>query len=284
MKLNFFNGSALHTVRFAMCVLLSALLMLSDHHGGYADRVRNALSLVVYPIRFVVNEAFVSLPNATFGWFTTRQTLLRENEALREERLVLNARLERLREAEEENRRLRALLDFSARIDNSVIVAKVLGVDIDPASNHLELDKGAQHQVRRGQPVIDGRGVLGQIDRAGPLSSAVILITDVNHAIPVHSKRNGLRSIAIGNGAAGDLNLTHISRDDDIREGDLFVTSGLGKVFPPGYPVARVASIRRTEGGGHADVRLEPVADLKRVREVLVMIPSAEAVADADPR
>ena len=277
--MNFFTRSSSPTLRLAVCALLSLALMVSDHQRQHVVWVRSALSLVVYPLQLVVSTVFVDVPRATVAWMSTRRSLIEESEDLRHELLVLGSRIERLQELESENRRLRELLESSARIEDRVLVASVLGVDIDPASSGLILNKGTQHGIRSGQSVIDANGILGQVDHAGPISSTVVLITDSSHALPVLLSRNGLRSIAVGGGPTGELDLAYVPKDADIEVGDLLVSSGLGGRFPAGYPAATVVRVETARAGQYAHVRLRPLADLKRAREVLVVFPS---VGDAE--
>ncbi len=272
--MNFFTRSSSPTLRLAVCAALSLALMVSDHHRQHAVWVRNALSVVVYPLRLAVSTVFVELPRDAVAWLSTRRTLIQESEALRQQLLVLGSRIERLQELEGENRRLRELLESSARIEDRVLVAGVLGVDIDPASSGLVLDKGMQHGVRPGQSVIDAHGILGQVNHVGPLSSTVVLITDSSHALPVVLSRSGLRSVAVGGGPTGELDLAYVPKDTDIEVGDLLVSSGLGGRFPAGYPAATVIKVETALGGRYAEVRLRPLADVKRAREVLVVFPS----------
>ena len=282
--MNFFTRSSSPNLRLGACAALSLALMVSDHHHRHATWVRSTLSVVVYPIQLAVTRVFVDLPGEAVSWFAGRRTLMHERDGLRRQLLVLGSRVERLHEVEAENRRLRALLESSARIEDRVLVAKVLGADIDPVSNGLMLDKGTRHGIRRGQSVVDGSGILGQVDHAGPLSSKVILITDASHSLPVVSARNGLRSIAVGRGPAGGLHLSYVPKDADIEVGDVLMSSGLGGRFPPGYPAGKVVGVATARGGSYAQVRLRPLADLKRAREVLVVFPSEDAAAGADAR
>ena len=271
--MNLFIRSSSPTLRLAVCAVLSLALMVSDHHRQGAAWVRSALSVVVYPLRLTVNTLFVELPRDAVAWLSTRRTLIRENEALHQQLLLLGSRIEKLQEIEGENRRLRELLESSTRIEDRVLVAGVLGVDIDSTSSRLVLDKGTQHGIHPGQSVIDANGILGQVEHAGPLSSTVVLITDSSHALPVMLSRNGLRSVAFGGGPAGDLDLAYVPKDADIEVGDLLVSSGLGGRFPAGYPAATVIQVETARGGRYAEVRLRPLADLKQVREVLMVFP-----------
>lgn len=280
--MNLFIRSSSPTLRLAVCAALSLALMVSDHHRQGAAWVRSALSVVVYPLHLTVNTLFVEFPRDAAVWLSTRRTLIRENESLHQQLLLLGSRIEKLKEIEGENRRLRELLESSTRIEDRVLVAGVLGVDIDSASSRLVLDKGTRHGIHSGQSVIDANGILGQVDHVGPLSSTVVLITDSSHALPVMLSRNGLRSVAFGGGPDGDLDLAYVPKDADIEVGDLLVSSGLGGRFPTGYPAATVVKVETARAGRYAEVRLRPLADVKRAREVLMVFPSDESAEGAD--
>ncbi len=119
--------------------------------------------------------------------------------------------------------------------------------------------------------MIDAAGIYGQVTRAGPLSAEIILITDPEHAIPVQVNRTGARSIALGTGRAGLLSLPYLPQNTDVIVGDLLVSSGLGGVYPPGYPVAKVTAVVRDPGQPLLAVEAEPLAGLDRDPEVLLV-------------
>ncbi len=109
------------------------------------------------------------------------------------------------------------------------------------------------------------------------LPSQGLLISDPGHALHVAVNRNGLRTVARGTGTFGRLDLLALPNNADIIEGDLLVTTGLGGVFPPGYPVAIVDSVVRLPQESYAAVSATPSAALDQVREIM-LIWSAEQV------
>lgn len=251
-------------------MVLSVALMTLDHRQHHLGTMRASLSVVVYPLQFLVN-----LPGTARDWlgeaFATRRALQEENARLRTQHLVLKADLQKLAALEAENLRLRELLDSSFQVGERVLIAEIMAVDLDPYRHELVLNKGTGYGIYPGQPLLDAEGVMGQIVNAGPLTSTAMLITDPNHAIPVQVNRNGLRSIALGIGSLSALSLPHIPNNADIQLGDLLVTSGLGGRFPAGYPVAEVVEIVRNPGHAFAYIEARPLAHLNRSREVLLV-------------
>ena len=192
------------------------------------------------------------------------------------------AQLQRYETLTEENDRLRSLLDGAEGQVFEYRFAELVRVDLDPFSHRVLIDRGSSDGVTVGQAVIDGQGVMGQVEDVHLHFSTVRLISDPNHALPVQINRTGLRSVAFGSGETGNLVLNSVPREADVREGDLIVTSGLGSRFPSGYPVARVAGINREEGLTFAVVEASPLAALDRGREVLLIVPPPEAESE-DP-
>ena len=272
----FLRGPSL-TTRLIACALASVVLMTLDHRQQQLDRVRAALSVVLYPVPWLV-DAPVRFGNWLGETASTHSSLVAENRALREQVRGTAAQLLRFASLEEENRRLRELLQAAQTHDYDVEVARLLAVDLDPFRHQILLNRGARDGTVRGQALIDAHGVMGQVDVVGPLTSYAVLITDPSHAIPVEVNRNGLRTIARGTGDTTRLDLPYLPNNTDIEVGDLLVTSGLGGIFPPGYPVGTVSAVVRRSGERFAEISATPTALLNRSREVLLVRPEPESV------
>lgn len=256
--------------RLLFAVLCAALLLFIDVRFGWLKPVRNALSIVTETVVTVTDlprRAFVGLDEA----ITTRNTLTAENARLMQENLVLQRHVQRLAAMTAENSRLRELLNSSALLDSNVLVAEIIGVDPDPSRVEVVINKGAADQLYVGQPVLDASGIIGQLIAVGPSQSRVLLITDHRHGLPVEINRNGVRSIATGTGKSGLLQLQYLATTTDIRVGDLLVSSGLGGVFPRGYPVGRVSRVERDPRETFMQVDALPTAAIERSRYVLLV-------------
>ncbi len=258
------------TTRVVFAVVVSVALMVMDQRQHHLEAVRSTLSVVLYPLNFIVN-----LPQSSSRWlsetFSTRKQLHEQNRSLRKENLLLQARQQKLVSLETENQRLRDLLDSSFKIGERVLIAELVAVDLDPFRQQVLINKGSRSGIYNGQPVLDANAVMGQVIHTNPFTATVLLITDVRHALPVQVNRNGLRSIALGTGRINELELPNLPNNSDIQVGDLLVTSGLGGRFPTGYPVAQVISVIREPGQPFATVKARPKAYLERAREALLV-------------
>ncbi len=244
--------------------------MTMDHRWHYLDAVRSTMSLVVYPIQLAVDLS-TTPARLLSNYFSSKTALLEEIEALRTRLTLLDAQLQRMVTLEAENRRLRRLLHTSRQTQQETRVAEIIAVDLDPFSRQVVINKGSRDDVYPGQPLLDARGVMGQVIHVGPYSSTALLITAPSHATPVQVNRNGLRAIAMGTGAPNRLDLPFIPNNADIRVGDILVTSGLGGRFPPGHPVATVTRVENLPSRPYAWVEATPTANLDGIREVLLV-------------
>jgi len=257
-------------LRMLVLAVISLLLIFTDYKFREMDVLRSGLTTLVSPIQYVVD-----VPPRMMEWLnrTTADyhVLLEENEELRGQSLVLQRKLQKMTALTAENIRLRELLNSVEKVDEVVTLAQVIGVDPDPFSHELVVNKGSNEGVRVGQPLLDASGVMGQVISNSRFSSRVLLLTDSRHAIPVQINRNGVRAIAVGTGLTGELQLLHLPDTADIVEGDLLISSGLGGRFPYGYPVATVGEVRHDPGQPFANVKVHPNAQLTRSRQVLLL-------------
>lgn len=269
-------GKSLHgpsaLTRLVLLGLLSIGLMLVDHQRNELDRIRAVLTVVAYPLQMVA-----SLPvGAYYGvvdLLTTDKDLQERNIRLEAEREQLLARLQQFQALEMENERLRSMVGAASRVASKALAAELMEVSLEPFSRRLLVRRGSTDGVYVGQPVIDAYGIVGQVTHVGPYSSTVTLITDPSHAIPVVNNRSGLRAMVFGSGDQDSLALPYLSSVADIKEGDLLVSSGMGGVFPAGYPVAEVTDVLNNPSESFLMVRARPAAQLNHGKHVLLIWP-----------
>jgi rod shape-determining protein MreC len=255
---------------FIALAALSIGLMVTDQRYDQLERVRGWLNSAAYPVQVAIDLPFRAWDWLT-GSFADRDRLRQENLEITARLRLANLQLQRFAAIEEENRRLRDMRENVTGVAERAIVASILNVDLDPFRHRVLLDKGAADGVFRGQAVLDADGIFGQVWRVNEHSSEVIMITDAEHAIPVQSNRSGVRTIAVGTGDLNRLSLPFVTVESDLKKGDLLLSTGMGGVFPPGYPVAQVTKVERTAKATFAIVEARPTAALDRNREVLLV-------------
>jgi rod shape-determining protein MreC len=253
-------------------IAFSIALMVTDRRTDYLDPVRSGTAAIISPLRYLVSlpaqgGAWVS------EWFRTHNRLVAENQNLRNSNRLVNARLLKMDVLLDENTRLRHLLGSARKVADEVIVAELLSVDQNPYRQLIELNKGTPDGILEGQAVIDEHGVMGQVIQTTPNSSTVMLISDPEHAISVQFIKNGIRSVAFGNGSTDQLELRYLPVTANVSVGDELVTSGLGGRFPPDYPVASVTSVVLDPTNGFVSAIAQPRAKLDSSRQVLVIKP-----------
>jgi len=269
MQTLFIRGSSA-TFRMVLFVIASIALMTIDHRWQSLEMVRSTLSTIIYPLQYTID-----LPIRLYYWsdevLSTKQVLLDKNREFEARHLENRVQLQKLDIIEKENARLRSLLSATPKITEQLLISEIINVDVDPYRQLILLNKGSNSDVSQGQPIIDAQGIMGQVVHVGAVSSTAMLITDASHAIPVQIDRTGLRANAFGTGKINQLNLRHLTQNVDIEVGDMLITSGLGGVFPPNYPVATVTKVERTAGEPFATIEATPLAQLDKSREVLLV-------------
>ena len=146
-----------------------------------------------------------------------------------------------------------------------------MAVASHPYAHNVVIDKGLSDGVYEGQPVLDHKGVVGQVVSAGNNTARVILLTDQTHAIPIRVLRNDIKGILSGTGKINLMDLSNIPHDTDIQVGDQLITSGLGGVFPDGYPVAKVVNVKTDLSKPFLEITAVPTAQVNRLKHVLLL-------------
>jgi rod shape-determining protein MreC len=269
-----FSSRPAGALRTLLLIAVSIMLMVYDHQSSGLQRIHATLATLVYPV-----QAMVNMPHAFLVWaedkFTTHVALVQENGTLKDRVQIADTQLQQLAALEQENMRLRALLQATARVPGRISVAELMASDLDPFRHLVVINKGSNDGVYNGQTVLDENGIVGQVARADPFQSEVTLITDPSQAIQVEVNRTGLRTLAMGTADLEQLSLPYITNDSDIKSGDLLVASGLGGRYPAGYPVGTITKFERNPTEPFANVTAHTSADLSHGRQVLLYWPPA---------
>lgn len=256
-------------LRFAFFFLLSAALLFADLRLKALSDIRYYIESALYPV-MIFADSPRSLTAAVSVQFKSRAQLMAENESLASAIFEQRADLLRLHSLEQENAAMRRLLNSPLHETSKRMFAEVVAVDSDPSLQRVVVNRGSSSGVYNSMPVITEEGLAGQVIEVNYSFSRVLLLSDPSSSVPVVNVRNQIRALAEGTGAYDELNIANVARSADIQEGDLLVTSGLGGVYPVGYPVAVVISVGISENQSFAEVKAKPLVDFARMRYVLM--------------
>ena len=278
----FFKQGPSALSRLVFFAALALFLMVADARFRIVQPLRAAIAVVLYPAQWLALQP-VQLAQTGFGYLTELKTARATEEAAR---LKLAEQSQRAGQVEQlllENARLRELLGLGERLQTPSQAAQVLYDATDPFSRRVVIGKGQLQGIEAGSPVMDESGVLGQVTRVYPFVSEITLLIDREQVIPVMNTRTGTRSVAYGDPSphGGMMELRYVSVTEDVKEGDLLTTSGVDGVYPPGLPVARVASVDRRSDTSFARIQCQPLARLQGVTHVMVLTPLASQDAAA---
>jgi len=221
----------------------------------------------IYGVRYVVGRYF---------WFVG---LYDENERLKRENDGLRIQLIEQNEAVLEAERVRALADLQKAGLGKSVIARIIGGD-PGQSQTVTIDKGTVHGVKPDSAVVTSKGIAGRVIHSSNFFSIVQLILDAQSAVGVMVQSTRRQGILKGNGRA--LELDYIDDDNDLKPGDVFLTSGDDRVYPKGYPVGVITSIGPRRGL-FKTLQIQPSAELGRLEEVLCVVERPESVDIFDP-
>ncbi len=284
----FFRRGPSPLARLAFFGCISIALLFVDTRYHYLEGLRRVTAIVLYPL-----QRAVQMPGEALGWvgsyFVSLRELSEDNATLKRRSVEHAAAEQAFAAMQEENARLRGLLEMRARFATGAKAVEVLYTGRDPFAQKLFVDKGADAEIQAGEAVIDAEGVVGQVTRVYPYMAEVTLVTDKDHAVPVQVQRSGVRSVLYGSGAGRSPELRFMAPSADIQVGDLLVTSGLDGTYPPGLAVAKVATLERDTGQIFARIACTPIAGVDRSEHLLVVgrqtatMPRPEEPAREDP-
>jgi rod shape-determining protein MreC len=256
-------------------IMLAISTMVMDYRYHYLDSIRYYASYLVYPLQKLVDYPF-SVAEWVQALVTAKTDLIQENMRLRYQQTLLDAKLQKMMALQEENQQLKALLASAHQNEGLAVAASIMAVYTNTTRQIFITNKGKRDGIAVGWPVIDAKGVVGQVIDVGYATSTVLMISDAKSAISVVNNKTGQRAILVGKNDISQLLLLNLPQTAAISPGDLLVTSGLGGRYPSGLPVGKVEQVVEMPGEGFYQVSVKPMANLNRDRLVLIISPSEE--------
>lgn len=267
-------------LQLAVAAIAAIALVIVEVNTTMLQNARVALFVAVKPVVEIAQVPNL-IGNALERGFAEREVLRERLLAVNQENRDLRQRVIELENQELRSRWLSELLEVREKIEYPVATANLVSVQLLPGAHKVVLDRGSKQQVFVGQPVLDQHGLIGQVTEVTRTDSAVTLITDSSHSVPVRIRRTGQLAIVHGLGLRNHLLVSGVRSSQDVVVGDVLITSGLGNRFPAGYPVAEIDSVERNLSSAFAEISATPLASIDPDFEVLMVWNDSSSALDA---
>jgi len=259
------------TVIFVSVTVVAALILLSYSlkYDSGTGVVKKLVMEAAAPVQIFFNA---SIEHVEKAWTRYIQLvgLEEDNRVLNHKMAELQAELILYKEGYLEAQRLKKLLSLQEEYQHNFIAARVIGKEQAALSKTLWINKGSAHGLKPGMPVLVPLGLIGRVTDVSWHSSKVLLLIDENSNVDVLIQRTRVQGIVRGAGSRGCM-VRYISKIQDVKEGDVVVTSGLSNIFPKGLLVGKVSHVNRMDVGLFLQIRVAPFADFASLEEVLIL-------------
>jgi rod shape-determining protein MreC len=255
---------------FGFVVALSLLFIAGSRFGIFSP-LESATLAAVEPVESALRSA--TRPLADFvNNLTDINRLSDENQGLKEQIERLQAENARLTEAERELRQIEQFIQIRGSERNDTFTAaRVFAGEPNNLQDLIAIDRGSADGIEQDMVVLTRQGTLvGTIARVHDQTAWVRLITDQTSAVSALTEASRVQGVVAGS-ADGTLTMEFVEKTADVKEGDLVLTSGLGGRYPAGELIGKVVRVERTAQELFQSVRVQPLADLSRLEEVLVL-------------
>ena len=259
-------------LKLLLPLLIAMALIVLDARFSYLNSFRSSLSTLFTPIYFVVD-----LPSHIVEWVSDKGSekakLISENEQLRNEMIELKVKLQTYNNLVLENQKINLMLNSSYTLPNyKAKLAQIKSISQTRLKKQIVINKGSNDGIRKLQVALSSDGVVGQVVQTNPFYSTVRLVNDPTLHVPVKSLKNGYRGITKGVATSkGGMIVEFLPIDSSVNIGDIFVTSGIGSMYPSGYPVGRVVEFEKYANTEFLSIKLEPIVDMNQVEYMLII-------------
>ena len=253
-------------------LLVAALIILSL--SGKKPHANSPVGGVMMELASPIESVISSVTSGVENFWRDYLNLVgvkEENKKLKEQVARQKNQIVQMTEYKLANDRLLAILNFqAANPQYQYLAIKVLAWDPGPWFRAIIIDAGSNDGLELDQAVIHPQGVIGRIVEVSPHYAKILLATDFNSSIDAFIQRTRGGGLLAGQGGR-PFSLKYVKKDEDVRAGDLIVTSGLDGVFPPGLALGTVSTTNRNSADMFVDVEVVPAVDFDRLEEVLVV-------------
>jgi len=254
-----------------LTVLLLSLARYTTRELPFFEGLKSGLKDLTYPVVRGASYLMEGAGNIT-SYFKDINALRREREKLVQENTALKFELNKLKEVEQENFRLKAMLGYSQENPQfDLIVSKIIARDPANWYKSFTLNQGKSSGIAKDMPVLDQNGLIGRVINVASLNAEVLMITDPRSSVAAVTYFSRVPGIIKGTALSSELIMDNIPLNLEIRPGEMVLTSGQGGIFPKGIPIGYVVSVTKDPSGLVQVAKVRTYVDFDRLEEVFIL-------------
>ena len=244
-----------------------------------ANGISSSVSTVVSPLQKIVYN-INSRVKETVDFFLNFSEVKLENEELKQKNTELANKLIEYESLKDEVKRLREALNFTeSRSNYNYVGVNIIGYSGSSLSDGYIIDKGSNDGIAKNMVVVSSKGLVGKVTKVSSNFAIVQSILNENIAVAVMDQQTReATGMLQGLSDKKDKNMTvvyNLPIDSDVKEGDIFITSGLGKIYPKEIPVGTVVSVQEDNVKVMKSAVVEPFVKFNELEELFVVIPNS---------
>ncbi len=266
-----FRQNQFTPLKLLFYLALSIIFLVLDNNYAISNKIRFNTSYIIEPI-YTISAWPSSIYNNISKHFDSKKDLIKKNELLEKKIIIQSGIIQKIPSLQKENKRLKELLNSSTTTNSlKILIAELIKVNLSPFSNKLIINKGKENNLYLGQVAIDNLGLLGQVSEINKDFSVITLISDPGHALLAVNARTNKRIVVSGIGDNRKLKAIYIPLNEDVKQGDILITSGLDNIFPEGYLIGQITKVEKNLNQNFQDVDIVPSSSLSSNREVMLL-------------
>lgn len=260
-------------ITLLLCIVLLALVLTTLRTRGAPQALafESFVMSVVLPLQQTLGTGLKWVSTVWHRYVNLVQ-VGQENVRLQAAVTQLQGELSRYQEAYSQHQRLRELLGFRDVAFPRAVAAEVVGIDPSQWSEAVTINRGSGDALLKDAVAVTHIGLVGRVIDVAPHYATVLLITDRRSAVDALIQRTRARGLVVGK-SRRTCELRYVDFHADVQVGDAIISSGLGGVYPKGLLIGKVVSVHPKPYGLFHEVEVQPVVDLAKLEEVLVLAP-----------
>jgi len=242
--------------------------------------LQEAVFGVFSEVQRVANAVTTTVQSSWQNYFALQQ-VQEENDRLKQQISALQIRLQQERNLAQQSESLQKLLELKTATQLMTTAASVIAGSASPEFRTITVDKGTSKGVHADMAVISPAGIVGRIIQPSARASKVQLLIDRNAAAGALVERTRAQGVVVGTGT-DDLRMDYVSGSADVKPGDSVVTSGIDGIYPKGFVIGQIQSVRRG-AGQYSSIVIRPAVDFSALEAVLIVLTPPSAADAAGP-